>query len=267
MSKPLLKEINRQYKLMGMNEQAIARLADFLKSSSMFNFGPKPEKTKEKNNTSDDVEIGSNGKIKHKYSGEQGKNVEIVIDEMNKMGITDLDTQIGILSVIAKESGFNMVPEVGYSNTSNDRIRSIFGKRVSKLSDRQLTRLKKSDKDFFEHVYGVNSGIKLGNTEPGDGYKYRGRGYNGLTGRANYRKYGSLVGENLEGNPDLLDDPRIAAKVAVQFMLKGKSPKSLPKFDNEREASSYFADLNAGGSSGRARSLAANALDKFEKIA
>jgi putative chitinase len=116
-------------------------------------------------------------------------------------------------------------------------------------------------------MYGYKSGIRLGNTEPGDGYKYRGRGFNGLTGRANYKKYGSLVGENLEGNPDSLDDPRVAAKVAIAFMLKGKSPNSLPKFDNEKDASNYFADLNAGGSSGMARSKASETLSKFEKIA
>ena len=264
MSKPLLKEVNKQFRLMGLNEQAIGRLADFLKTISAFAPEEKPKGNEVK---TDDLEVSDNGKIKHSYSGEEGRNVEIVIDEMNKMGITDVDTQIGILSVLAKESGFQMGSEIGYGNTSNDRIRSIFGKRAQRLSDRQLTRLKKSNKDFFEYMYGHKSGIRLGNTEPGDGYKYRGRGFNGLTGRANYKKYGSLVGENLEGNPDSLDDPRVAAKVAIAFMLKGKSPNSLPKFDNEKDASNYFADLNAGGSSGMARSKASEALSKFEKIA
>lgn len=274
MSKPLLNDINKQLKLMGLNEQSLGGLSNLLNVLGVF--GNKSEKTDDETSDEDlksdekevsDDKITTKSKVKHSYSGEQGKNADIVIDEMNKMGITDPNTQIGILSVLAKESGFNMAPEWGYSKTSNDRIRSVFGKRASKLSDSELTNLKKSDEDFFEHMYGVNSGVRLGNTEKGDGYKYRGRGFNGLTGRGNYKKYGNLTGLNLENNPDLLKDPRAAAKVAIAFMLKGKTPESLPKFNDEKEASKYFADLNAGGSSSRARSSALNSLSKFEKIA
>lgn len=57
----------------------------------------------------------------------------------------------------------------------------------------------------------------LGNTQPGDGYRYRGRGYFQLTGRANYRLYGGLLGIDLEGNPDLACKPEIAAKIAVLY--------------------------------------------------
>ena len=53
----------------------------------------------------------------------------------------------------------------------------------------------------------------LGNTQPGDGRRYKGRGYIQLTGRANYRQYGKLVGADLENNPELAADPGIAAKI------------------------------------------------------
>ena len=42
----------------------------------------------------------------------------------------------------------------------------------------------------------------LGNLQKGDGYKFRGRGYIQLTGRANYRKFGRIAGADFEGNPD-----------------------------------------------------------------
>jgi len=44
----------------------------------------------------------------------------------------------------------------------------------------------------------------LGNTQPGDGVRYKGRGYIQLTGRANYRKYGPTAGADFENNPTIV---------------------------------------------------------------
>jgi putative chitinase len=44
----------------------------------------------------------------------------------------------------------------------------------------------------------------LGNTEPGDGVKFKGRGYIQLTGRANYTKFSAFCGEDCVTNPDLV---------------------------------------------------------------
>lgn len=57
----------------------------------------------------------------------------------------------------------------------------------------------------------------LGNTIPGDGYKYRGRGFIQLTGRANYRSYGAQLGLDLEGNPDLASTIPVAVQVACLY--------------------------------------------------
>lgn len=57
----------------------------------------------------------------------------------------------------------------------------------------------------------------LGNTRPGDGPRYKGRGYIQLTGRANYRTYGKIVGADLESNPELAARPDIALKVALAY--------------------------------------------------
>jgi predicted chitinase len=56
----------------------------------------------------------------------------------------------------------------------------------------------------------------LGNTQPGDGKRYKGRGPIQLTGRANYTKYGGLLGL------DLVDDPTIAATKEVGFRIAGQ---------------------------------------------
>ena len=57
----------------------------------------------------------------------------------------------------------------------------------------------------------------LGNTQPGDGFRYRGRGPIQITGRANYKKYGDLLGVDLVGNPDLAGDPRYAFQIAALY--------------------------------------------------
>ncbi|NBT11805.1 MAG: hypothetical protein EBT24_12665 [Betaproteobacteria bacterium] len=64
----------------------------------------------------------------------------------------------------------------------------------------------------------------LGNTEKGDGYKYRGRGYIQLTGRANYRRAGRALGLPLENRPDLVSTPDIAARVAVWYWQSDVAP-------------------------------------------
>jgi len=66
-----------------------------------------------------------------------------------------------------------------------------------------------------------NVAKRLGNTQPGDGARYFGRGYVQLTGRANYHDTGRKLGIDLEGNPDLALDPAVAAKVLVQGMSEG----------------------------------------------
>jgi predicted chitinase len=57
----------------------------------------------------------------------------------------------------------------------------------------------------------------LGNTQPGDGFRYRGRGPIQITGRANYKKYGDKLGVDLVGNPDLAATPQYAFSTAGLF--------------------------------------------------
>jgi putative chitinase len=181
---------------------------------------------------------------------------------MNDFGITDPMAQIGILSVIGKESNYIPKSETSYSNTAPSRIRHLFGKRVSHLSDSEINQLKKDDEKFYNLIYANTVGNGKNGADDGDGYKYRGRGFNQLTGIGNYRKYGGLVGKNLVGDPDEVNDPRTAADVAIMFFTKGKKT-GFPEFKTKKEAAEYFADINAGGGTSSHRANAVKYSDKF----
>jgi putative chitinase len=58
----------------------------------------------------------------------------------------------------------------------------------------------------------------LGNTGAPDGANFRGRGFVQLTGRANYTRYAGEIGVDLVTNPELANDPKVAAKLLARFL-------------------------------------------------
>ena len=57
----------------------------------------------------------------------------------------------------------------------------------------------------------------LGNTEPGDGVRFRGRGLIQLTGRYNYEKFGDLLYEDLVDYPEDVEDFPLALEVSALY--------------------------------------------------
>ena len=56
---------------------------------------------------------------------------------------------------------------------------------------------------------------------PGDGPRFKGRGYVQLTGRINYRKFSNRLGIDLVGTPNLALDPPTSYKIASDGMRNG----------------------------------------------
>lgn len=153
-------------------------------------------------------------KITGNWTEQQIENIKGVDKAFVKYGITNKFTRIAILSVAAKETRFIPKTETSYNNTPNDRIRQLWWGLFGKMPDHQLTALKSDPVAFFEAVYGN----KYGNEKYGDGYKYRGRGYNQITFKGNYKNISNKIGVDIVSKPDLANDADIAALCYIAYL-------------------------------------------------
>jgi putative chitinase len=61
---------------------------------------------------------------------------------------------------------------------------------------------------------------RLGNTQPGDGKRFKGRGPIQITGRANYRRFGDLLGLDLVADPGRAALPETAFRISRLFWAR-----------------------------------------------
>jgi hypothetical protein len=111
---------------------------------------------------------------------------------------------------------------------------------------------------YFNKRYNptTKAGKNVGNTQPGDGALFHGRGYVQLTGRANYSKAKKLTGVNLIADPAKAKDPDLAYNIAIQGMTDG--------WFTGRKLAQYFTGETADYINAR---TIINRLDQADKIA
>lgn len=94
-----------------------------------------------------------------------------------------------------------------------------------------LAQMMHETQSFFytEEVWGPTAAQRgyegrrdLGNTQPGDGLRYKGRGPFQLTGRGNYRIFGRRIGIDLESNPTIAAVPSIGLHIALEYWVDRK---------------------------------------------
>jgi putative chitinase len=87
---------------------------------------------------------------------------------------------------------------------------------------------------FDKYETGTRLGKILGNTQRGDGFRYRGAGWTQITGRGNYAKFAGLLGIDLLKQPELALNPSVSYQIMSLGMKRGLfTGKKLGDYFNE----------------------------------
>lgn len=176
-----------------------------------------------------------------KLSAEQKQNIQLIVNELYKKGITNAYAIAGVLSVVGKESGF--IPKSENLNYSASRLLQVFPSKVK--TQAQANALANKPELIANTIYGG----RYGNL-PNEGYKYRGRGFNQITFKSTYKSIGLLIGRDLVANPDLLNTPQVAAEALVAYFMQRVRlyyPKmDVNKISNTTDSLNVFYNANAG---------------------
>lgn len=154
-----------------------------------------------------------------------------VYDELeecfNKHGISDATMIAHFMAQVSHESGsFKKVYE--NLNYSTGGLLKVFPKHF-RNSD-HASSYARNPKKIANKVYANRMGN--GNEDSGDGYKFRGRGYLQITGKANYEKFSKFIGEDCVSNPDLVAT-KYPIYSAFWFFNEGRLWDRCKKSDHE----------------------------------
>lgn len=119
-------------------------------------------------------------------------------------------------------------------NYSEKALNSVFGRYFGK-GKRDAAEYARNPEAIANYVYQDEYRSKrgaLGNTEPGDGWLFRGRGIKQLTGRNNYAAFGATVGMSAEEAAEYVATPKGAMESACWFWSTNRLDRHADKGDN-----------------------------------
>lgn len=141
-----------------------------------------------------------------------------VNDLFNTYGLDTPFKQAMFLAQCSHESGNFRYKEENL-NYSVDSIKRVFPGYFSngKRNPAEYARNPEKLANLVYNDANRSEKSKLGNTQPGDGYKFRGRGYIQLTGRNNYEKFSNKIGKSLDDTIAYLTTNEGALESALYF--------------------------------------------------
>lgn len=111
--------------------------------------------------------------------------------------VSALNTAMQHYQIVGQKRAAAFIAQIGHESGQLRYVREIWGPTAAQR--------------------GYEGREDLGNTVPGDGRKYCGRGLIQITGRENYAKCGEALGLDLISHPELLELPQHAAMSAAWF--------------------------------------------------
>ncbi len=130
---------------------------------------------------------------------------------------TDLRLAALLATILHETGGLTIVRESG--NYSAERLVQVWPNHFTARSAKAYAH---QPEKIFNYVYGPSTqlGRDLGNTDPDDGWRFRGAGMIQTTGRYNFTKLGQAIGVDLASRPELIEDASISLKAACWEMSK-----------------------------------------------
>lgn len=145
--------------------------------------------------------------------------IDALLSSCDDLGVSDSRHRAYILATPMIETGGSFAPIVESLNYSISALTSKFGSRITTAQANQYGRTAQHAADqvaIGNIIYGGEWGLRnLGNTKPGDGYRFRGRGLVQTTGRRLYELFGYA------DNPDAVCDVKVSATIMVRGMRDG----------------------------------------------
>jgi putative chitinase len=137
--------------------------------------------------------------------------VPVDAQTMREVAPTFSGAQAASQAKIIAEAGAVLAATLeSYAITSRLRIAHFLGQTCEESAGYRTTEEFASGKEYEGRT-------DLGNTQKGDGPRYKGRGLLQLTGRANYADYGKALGVDLVNNPTLAAQPALSLKIACEY--------------------------------------------------
>lgn len=141
---------------------------------------------------------------------------DVVRDDTFSKGDEELDDFLG--QILHESEGLQHLTE--QMSYSAERLTVVWPTRFPTVNDARP--YARNPEALANKVYGG----RMGNDQPGDGWRYRARTPLGITGKDNYAWLGDVVGQDLVGLPDLLEQPRFALEACIAWW-EGKIPDNM----------------------------------------
>ena len=148
-------------------------------------------------------------------------------------GITTPLRLAHLMAQISHENGGGTIVRESMNYRTFEVLQHTFGQghHSAALTDQEVRSLLGHPQELAERVYGLGNPKKakeLGNSQPGDGWAFRGNGDLQLTGRASHLKIGAAIGADLVGKPGQLEDAATSFRCAA---AEFQALKCLPAAD------------------------------------